>query len=86
MTARLPLLALALFAVPASAQQPARPAMSLEQQMLLRCSAAFAIVADQQARGLASAGAYPPMAQRGREFFVRSSARLMDELHLPREQ
>jgi hypothetical protein len=77
------LLAIALLAVPASAQQPA---LSLEQKTLLRCSAAFAIVASEQQRGIASALAYPPLAERGREYFVRSSARLMDELQVTREQ
>ena len=70
-------------AVPAAAQDP--PPMTLEQQMLVRCSAAFAIVAGEQEREVATARAYPPLNERGREFFVRSGARLMDELHLTRE-
>lgn len=81
----LPLLALGLVAVPAAAQ-PVPAAMTLEQQMMVRCSAVFAVVAGEQARGMASTRAYPPMAERGKEFFVRSSARLMDELRLTREQ
>ena len=81
-----PFLAAALLAAPAAAQEaPARP-MSLEQQMLLRCSAAFAIVADQQQRGLSTARAWPPLGERGKEFFVRAAARLMDELQLSREE
>src|SRR5690606_22965575 len=52
---------------------------------LLRCSAAFAIIASEQARGDESALNYPPMGERGKEYFVRSSARLMDELGLTRE-
>ncbi|MEO6040922.1 MAG: hypothetical protein ABIP41_03400 [Croceibacterium sp.] len=73
-----------LVASPAAAQTPAP--LTLEQTMLLRCSAAFAIGAAAQQRGdLASAG-YPPLAQRGREYFVRASARLMDELKLTREE
>jgi hypothetical protein len=75
---------LSLAAIPAAAQD-ATP-LSLEQRMLLRCSAVFAIVAGEQSRGVASAAAYPPLAQRGREYFVRASARLMDELELSREQ
>lgn len=82
---RLLILAAALFAVPAAAQD-ARPQLSLEQTMQLRCSAAFAIVAGEQQRGVASALAYPPLGERGREYFVRSGARLMDQLHLSREQ
>ena len=54
--------------------------------MLLRCSATFAIVASEQQRGAPSTAAYPPMAERGREYFVRAGARLMDELQLTREQ
>jgi hypothetical protein len=80
---RIAMILAALAAVPASAQE-ARP-MSLEQQMLVRCSAVFAIVAAEQQRGVASARGYPPLAERGREFFVRSGARLMDELQLSRE-
>ena len=61
------------------------PSLTLEQQTLLRCSAAFAIVSAEQDRGEASALAYPPMQQRGQEYFVRAGARLMDELSLSRE-
>lgn len=78
-------LAAAPLAGPATAQD-AGPPLSLEQTMQLRCSAAFAIVANEQRRGLASALAYPPLSERGREYFVRSGARLMDDLHLSREQ
>ena len=78
------LLAFALVAAPVAAQP--LPALSLEQQMLLRCSAAFAIVANEQERGVHSQNTYPPLQQRGREFFVRSGVRLMDELDLSREQ
>ena len=77
-------LSAALLAAPAAAQEP--PRFTLEHRMLLRCSAVFAIVAAEQQRGVASALAYPPLAERGREYFVRSSARLMDDLKLTREQ
>lgn len=80
----IPLLLSALLAVPAAAQEP--PRFTLEHRMLLRCSATFAIVAGEQQRGVASAAAYPPLGERGREYFVRASARLMDELELTREQ
>ena len=59
--------------------------LSLEQQTALRCSAAFAIVADGQARGNSEAVRYPPLGKRGREFFVRASAQLMDETGMDRE-
>jgi hypothetical protein len=82
---RLPLAILAaLVALPAAAQEA--PRYTLEHRMLLRCSAAFAIVAGEQARGMAPALAYPPLGERGREYFVRSSVRLMDELKLPRQE
>src|SRR5688572_11892797 len=77
-------LSAALLVVPAAAQE--RPSLTLEHRMLLRCSAAFAIVAGEQQRGVASALAYPPLAERGREYFARAGARLMDELQLSREQ
>lgn len=74
----------ALGAAPAVAQEA--PRFTLEHRMLLRCSAAFAIVAGEQQRGVATALAYPPLAERGREYFVRSSVRLMDDLAITREQ
>jgi hypothetical protein len=52
----------------------------------MRCSAAFGIIANEQARGIDSAKAYPELGQRGREFFVQAAARLMDEEKLTREQ
>jgi hypothetical protein len=76
-------LSAALLAAPVAAQEPP---LTLEHRMLLRCSAAFAIVATQQQSGTASALAYPPLGERGREYFVRSSVRVMDELQLSREQ
>ena len=81
------LLALALLAAPASAlAQEAERDLTLEQQMLLRCSAAFALVAGAQEAGEASALTYPDIRATGREFFVRSSAQLMDETGLSREE
>ena len=61
-----------------------RPTLSLDQRMVLRCSAAFAIAAHGQDRGDATMRAWPDLRERGREFFVRSSARLMDEAGLDR--
>ena len=82
--ARFSLSVTALFlALPAAAQD--LPPFTLEHRLLLRCSAAFAIVAAEQQRGVATSLAYPPLGERGREFFVRASVRLMDDL-LPREQ
>lgn len=65
---------------------PAAPApITQEQRALLRCSAAFALVANGQAKGDAGAKQWPPLATRGREFFVRALAQLMDETALDRE-
>lgn len=77
-----PILALALLAVPGAslAQSP----LTLEHRMLLRCSAAFAITANRQASGEADALAFPALAARGREYFVRASARVMGEAGLDR--
>jgi|GEM_PF-270783 len=70
---------------PAPELSQAKPKpLSLEDQAGLRCSAAFAIVARGQAKGAKNALAYPALDQRGREFFVRTSARLMDATGMDR--
>ncbi|MGB7374384.1 hypothetical protein [Pontixanthobacter sp.] len=74
----------AQFALPVSARTPDATALTLEQRTSLRCSAAFAIIADRQAKGNPQALEYPALAERGREFFVRSSARLMDDTGMDR--
>ena len=77
-------LATALLAMPATAQVTAPPRLSLEHRMLLRCSAAFALVAHRQETGDSSVRQYPPLKERGSEYFVRASARVMDEAALDR--
>jgi hypothetical protein len=82
-------LALALLtgATPIAAQQTAPlPELSLEQQTALRCSAAFAYVAAAQARDDPAMEGYPPVGARGKEFFVRSTAGLMDTTGATRPQ
>ena len=78
----------ALFAVPAAAQpapeQGPPGALSLQQSTALKCSAAFALGAAMQARNEGTE--WPPLAERGREFFVQVSARVMDETGRTREQ
>ncbi|MDZ4139050.1 MAG: hypothetical protein U0975_07330 [Erythrobacter sp.] len=59
--------------------------LSQENRALLRCAAAFAIVANGQAIGDPTAGQWPDLATRGREFFVRAMAQLMDQTGLDRE-
>ena len=75
-----------LLSAPLSAQEqaPPTPQLGLEQQTALRCSAAFAIVAQLQAAGMGDA--FPQVGDRGREFFVRSTAQLMDDTGATREQ
>lgn len=60
--------------------------LTLEQQAALRCSAAFALVSAGQERGNEVALEYPPLAQRGKEYFVRSMAQVMDDTGMTREQ
>jgi len=63
----------------------APPALAPDQRALLRCAAAFALVAEGQARGAEEARRWPALAGRGREFFVRALAQVMDEARLDRE-
>jgi hypothetical protein len=88
MIRRLCLLLLAVAGSPLAAQvPPARPdQLNLESQVALRCSAAFGIVASEQARGDAKALALPPLAARGKEFFVRSGAFIMQQASLDEDQ
>lgn len=78
-----------LVAAPAVAQDaapvegPATP-LSMQQQAALKCSAAFALGAAGQAQGQNKA--WPILAGRGKEFFVRASAAIMDEAGWTREQ
>ncbi|MCT2557567.1 hypothetical protein N0B51_01090 [Tsuneonella sp. YG55] len=86
---RLAVPALLLAAAPAIAQDaapaegPAAP-LSMQQQAALKCSAAFALGAAEQAQGRNKA--WPLLAERGKEFFVRSSAAIMDETGWTRDQ
>jgi hypothetical protein len=86
--------ALAALAIPAMAQDTpppepvpaplAGPELDLEQTMAMRCSIAFALVADMQVAGEKAGLAYPALEERGREYFVRTMARLMEETGLDR--
>lgn len=81
-------LTLALLSAPqmAAAQAAPLPQLSLENRMLMRCSAAFSLVAFAQASGNEDGTRYRDMSVVGREFFVRSSARVMDAEQLDRTQ
>lgn len=65
------------------ATPPATP-LSQENQALVRCSAAFALVSFGQESGNADAQKWPAIDPRGREFFVRALAQVMDETGLQR--
>ena len=74
----------------ALAAQPAPPAteapqLSLEQATGLRCGVAFALVAQGQQAGDPAALAYPAMNPRGKEFFVRFMAALMEDPRFSRD-
>ena len=78
-------LAMATLVSPVQAQQVAAPELTAQQNTALRCSVAFALVAEGQAKGDAKMAGYPALGERGREFFVRRSAQLMDETGLGRD-
>jgi hypothetical protein len=86
------LLAPALLLAPSllsGAEPPAAPPaakLDAEQSAALACAATFAVVASEQARGVKSAYAWPPLRARGREYFVRIGARTMDQSGATREQ
>ncbi|WP_305097045.1 hypothetical protein [Croceibacterium aestuarii] len=75
---------LLLAATGASAQQAAQ--LNADQKVLLRCSAAFALAANMQEHGDKTLGEIPELRARGKEYFVRAMASLMDQQSLDREQ
>ena len=82
------LLALSLLAAPAPllAQETEIPELTMDQTASLRCGVAFGMVAGGQEQGDARALAFPPMEPRGKEFFVRTLALIMEQHGLSREQ
>ncbi|WP_423140720.1 hypothetical protein ACOYW6_07560 [Parablastomonas sp. CN1-191] len=96
MTPRTILAVLALAAAPTlvGAQAPvappatpaAVPALKPDQQAALHCSAVFARIAHERAAGGAAAAALPDLGTRGREYFVRISARIIDDTGAGRPQ
>lgn len=69
-----------------AAQTDAARPLTLPQQTSLRCAAAFALVERDRASGGSAYAAYPDLKVRGKEFFVRTAARVMDETGSTREQ
>ncbi len=61
------------------------PTLTLEQSTALKCGVGFAIVDRLHKDGGTAAAQYPALGERGREFFVRSAAKLMDETGAGRE-
>lgn len=57
-----------------------------EHRAALQCAAVFAIVASEQANGAPAALAFPPLAVRGKRYFVEVSTRVIAEAGLTREQ
>lgn len=76
----------AVTASPLAAQEAAAaPDLTMEQQTALRCGVAFAVVAQAQKAGDPSVAQYPSVGERGREFFVRTTASLMEQTGAGRE-
>jgi hypothetical protein len=69
-----------------AAQGANLPQLTLQQQTSLRCSAAFALVQRDRNAGTADHAEYPEMEVRGKEFFVRAGAQIMEETGAGREQ
>ena len=65
---------------------PLDPPMTLAERTALRCSAAFSLVAGRQQSGDPAAREFPPLSERGREFFVRTAAGIMDSRGWNRQQ
>jgi len=79
---------LAAMALAGSAQaaSPAPlPKLNLQQETALRCSAVFALVSGEQARNAPVSAALPKLDGRAREYFVVTTARLMDETGASRD-
>ncbi|MEP5937958.1 MAG: hypothetical protein ABJ239_06495 [Erythrobacter sp.] len=72
-----------------SAGEPSAAAseqLSLQNQAVVRCSAAFAMVSYGQSKGNADALKWPELGDRGKEFFVRALAGLIDDTGKSREE
>ena len=72
-------------AAPVPAASPKLPELNTDQKAQLTCSAVFAIVASDQARGEEAALRFPPLKVRGREYFVRFGAQTIDKTGASRE-
>jgi hypothetical protein len=75
------LAAVTLAAAPAGAE----PALTPPQAEALRCGVVFALGAKLQADKAPLAAGWPPLTTRGKEYFVRVTAQLMDDTGASRE-
>lgn len=69
----------------AAASAPPLPVLTPTQTGALRCAVVFAMGAQMQASGAPAARGWPPLGARGKEYFVRVTAKLMDETGASRE-
>lgn len=67
------------------AQPPLMPLTQIHRRDM-RCGAAFAIIASEQQRSVASALAYPPLAKRGQQYFADTATRVMAETGMDAQQ
>lgn len=70
-------------AAPLAVDTPSKP-LTMEQQTAVRCSVAFALAAQRQKAGAGADPGWPDLSTRGREYFVRTMAQLMDETGVTR--
>lgn len=67
------------------AAAPAEPVLTPPQAAALRCGVVFALGAQFQAEKRPLALGWPPLGSRGKEYFVRVTAKLMDDTKASRE-
>jgi hypothetical protein len=79
------LAAVTLAAAPAPNAASTQPALTAPQASALRCGVVFALGAKLQAERDPVAADWPPLGARGKEFFVRVTAQLMDDTGASRE-
>lgn len=65
---------------------PPTPVLNGEQQAALDCAVSFGLIAGEQRAGRPGSNRWPAMGERHREYFVRVSAKLMDDYGIGREQ
>jgi hypothetical protein len=74
-----------LAALVLAAAPSAEPSLTAPQNAALRCGVAFALAARKQAEGDPAAARWPALGERGREYFVRVTAKLIEETGAGRE-